>query len=97
MKKYTNPYEYIHTIVPGYKTSICRYKPLSRSYFKMIEILKSLYILDEFLSENIKTFHIAEGPGGFIEATSVIRNNTNDKYYGMTLMIMQIVYQDGKK
>ena len=86
MKKYTNPYEYIHTIVPGYKTSICKYKPLSRSYFKMIEIIKSLYLLDDFVDHNIKTFHIAEGPGGFIEATNMMRNNKNDIYYGMTLI-----------
>ena len=45
-KKYTNPYEYIHTNIPGSRTAICKYKPLSRSYFKMIEILRSLYILD---------------------------------------------------
>ena len=47
-KKYTNPYEYIHTNIPGSRSAICKYKPLSRSYFKMIEILKSLYILDSF-------------------------------------------------
>ena len=35
-KKYTNSYEYIHTIVPGKKKSVAKQKPLSRSYFKMI-------------------------------------------------------------
>ena len=34
----------------------------------------------------ITTFHLAEGPGGFIEATSHIRKNTQDSYYGMTLL-----------
>ena len=34
----------------------------------------------------MKSFHLAEGPGGFIEATTYLRNNTNDKYYGMTLI-----------
>ena len=34
----------------------------------------------------IKTFHLAEGPGGFIESTAYIRNNTNDIYYGITLI-----------
>ena len=38
VKKYTNPYEYIHTSCPGYKFSISRLKPLSRSFFKLIEI-----------------------------------------------------------
>jgi len=39
-KKYTNPYEYIHTQIPQRKKCVSKYKPLSRSYFKMIEIIK---------------------------------------------------------
>jgi hypothetical protein len=35
---------------------------------------------------NISSFHLAEGPGGFIEALLWLRNNTNDIYYGMTLI-----------
>ena len=85
-KKYTNPYEYIHTNIPGSRTAICKYKPLSRSYFKMIEILKSLYLTDSFSNTKIKTFHLAEGPGGFIEALCNVRDNDNDNYYGMTLI-----------
>lgn len=85
-KKYTNPYEYIHTNIPGSRSAICKYKPLSRSYFKMIEILKSLYILDSFPAAKVKTFHLAEGPGGFIEAVCNLRDNENDNYYGMTLI-----------
>ena len=37
-KKYTNPYEYIHTIVPNCRTPVAKHKPLSRSYYKFIEI-----------------------------------------------------------
>lgn len=85
-KKYTNPYEYIHTIIPGSRNAICKYKPLSRSYFKMIEIVKSLYILDILPDDRITTFHLAEGPGGFIEAICNIRDNSDDVYYGMTLI-----------
>ena len=40
-KKLTNPYEFIHTLVPTTKFSICKYKPLSRSFFKMIEIINT--------------------------------------------------------
>ena len=40
MKKITNPYEYIHTSVTGYKYPISRFKPISRSFYKMIEIVK---------------------------------------------------------
>ena len=34
----------------------------------------------------IKTFGISEGPGGFIEALTTIRDNPDDMYYGMTLI-----------
>ena len=40
IKKYTNPYEFIHTLIPGNKFSISKLKPLSRSFYKMIELWK---------------------------------------------------------
>lgn len=86
IKKYTNPYEFIHTIIPNSKHSISKMKPLSRSYYKMIEISNLLHLHDDFKGININTFHLAEGPGGFIEAMANIRSNPNDKYYGMTLI-----------
>ena len=84
-KKYTNPYEYIHTLVPNSKQSICKLKPLSRSFYKMIEIFGLLEINDS-LPIDCKSFHLAEGPGGFIEALVDLRKNINDKYIGMTLL-----------
>ena len=84
-KKYTNTYEYIHSQIPNYKNSVSRHKPLSRSYFKFIEIA-NIFNLMVFDNENIKTFHLCEGPGGFIEAILNMRNNENDKYHGMTLI-----------
>lgn len=84
-KKYTNSYEFIHTNIPCMNISICKLKPLSRSFFKLIEMNKMINLTKSF-SSNCKTFHLAEGPGGFIEAISYIRNNKNDKYYGMTLI-----------
>ena len=87
VKKYTNPYEFIHTIVPNSKHSVSKYNPLSRSFYKIIEIVNILNIFDDFKNSNhINTFHLAEGPGGFIEATNYLRNNKSDKYYGMTLI-----------
>ena len=82
-KKYTNPYEYIHTVVPLKKKSVSKYKPLSRSYFKMIEIMNTFHM--NYL-EPIHSFHLAEGPGGFIEALVKSRNCKEDTYIGMTLL-----------
>ena len=84
-KKYTNPYEFIHTNIPNTKNSICKIKPISRAFFKLIEIYNTHHLLPSN-EETIKTFHLAEGPGGFIEATTYLRNNQNDLYYGMTLL-----------
>ena len=89
IKRYTNPCEYIHTIIPGKKKSVAKKKPLSRSYFKMIELMYFFKLLEkDYNSKNnsINSFHLAEGPGGFIEALVHIRNNTNDKYIGMSIL-----------
>lgn len=84
-KKYTNPYEFIHTVIPSKNKSVSKYKPLSRSYFKMIEIINLLKI--NINDENpLKSFHLAEGPGGFIEALAYARHNKEDKYIGMTIL-----------
>jgi 23S rRNA U2552 (ribose-2'-O)-methylase RlmE/FtsJ len=84
-KKFTNPYEFIHTIIPGKNKSVSKHKPLSRSYFKMIEIM-NLLKMNIYEDYPIKTFHLAEGPGGFIEALLQTRNNKNDLYIGMTIL-----------
>tara|TARA_Y100000389_G_scaffold204320_2_gene256223 strand:+ start:100 stop:1281 length:1182 start_codon:yes stop_codon:yes gene_type:complete len=84
-KKYTNPYEYINTIIPNKNKCVSKYKPLSRSYFKMIEIIDTFNLI-RIEDKKIKTFHLAEGPGGFIEAFVNKRNNDDDVYYGMTLL-----------
>lgn len=83
-KKYTNPYEYIHSQVPQKKKCVSKYKPLSRSYFKMIEMIQ---LFDLYFDETpIRTFHLAEGPGGFIEALCGVRRCPQDVYVGMTIL-----------
>ena len=84
-KKFTNPHEYIHTYNNDIKCSICKLKPISRAFYKLIEICNIFSLLH--YDESIKTFHLAEGPGGFMEAVNYLRNNyENDKYYGITLI-----------
>ena len=83
IKKFTNPYEYIHSNINGNKTNISKLRPLSRSFYKMIEIIKNNNILSQYQNTvvqhpdfkmGIKTFHLAEGPGGFIEAIAYLRS-----------------------
>lgn len=84
IKKFTNPYEYIHTNISGNKTNISKLRPLSRSFYKMIEIIKNHTFLSQLnhtivpkpdTKMGINTFHLAEGPGGFIEAISYLRGH----------------------
>ena len=96
-KKFTNPYEYIHSIISNeHRFSISKIKPLSRSFYKMIEIF-NIFNLVEFNQKSIKTFHLAEGPGGFIEAFIFLRKNPNDTHYGMTLISDDINIPSWKK
>lgn len=71
IKKYSNPFELIHVSTNKKKLNenISSYVPLSRSYFKMIEILQDFLLLEDFHPElPFISGHLAEGPGGFIEA-----------------------------
>jgi 23S rRNA U2552 (ribose-2'-O)-methylase RlmE/FtsJ len=69
-KKIVNPYELVYTQrkYDEFPDSICFLKPLSRSYFKMVEMLEIMIFFTTFRSENVRAAHVCEGPGGFIEA-----------------------------
>lgn len=86
-KKLSNKYELIHICSKNISYNIGLYNPVSRSYYKLWEILH--LIKNELdINNNIKVCHIAEGPGGFMECAINFRKkyyNTNDKYYGITL------------
>jgi len=93
-KKIVNPFELVYTQkkYEYFPDSICCLRPLSRSYFKMVEILDLIHFFDmNYLpvsglggvaqglsgvaqglsgvaSSGLRTAHVCEGPGGFIEA-----------------------------
>ena len=82
-KKFSNEYELIH--LPNKrnkKDSIALYEPLSRSYFKMCEMIYDYKLLD--YDNKINICCLAEGPGGFIECINNIRNK-KDYILGITL------------
>jgi len=103
-----NPYELIYFTSKRYLGNkiphVAAIEPLSRSFFKMIEMGNQE--LNELLNapQSITTVGLAEGPGGFIEAiiwlrtqsakkydTQRIINNEYDKYYGITLIDNKLV------
>jgi len=67
-KKITNPYEFVFlSLAKRMQFSVAKKIPLSRSYYKMIEIWNHLG-LSKTIPADFITAHSAEGPGGFIEA-----------------------------
>ena len=72
-KKLSNDYELIY--LPNKKMkgkSIALYDPLSRSYFKLWEIIMDFNLANS--KTDIRMTGLAEGPGGFIEAFINYRN-----------------------
>ena len=71
VKKMVNPYEIVYTHEDKqFHPSISLIKPLSRSYFKVIEMLHVLQFFERMPKQQTKILsaHVAEGPGGFIQA-----------------------------
>jgi 23S rRNA U2552 (ribose-2'-O)-methylase RlmE/FtsJ len=71
VKKMVNPYEIVYTHEDRFfHPSIALIKPLSRSYFKMIEMMHVLQFFEGLPKQlpKIRSAHVAEGPGGFIQA-----------------------------
>ena len=82
-KKITNPFEYVFLSWNRRSSySVATRQPLSRSYFKMIELWKRIGLREHLkplvgATGGLVTAHSAEGPGGFIEACiySAMRND----------------------
>ena len=71
-KKITNPYEVIFSGEDSFP-SLVRLHPLSRSYFKMIEMLNHINFWESVCIQTPLPFssaHICEGPGGFIQCVT---------------------------
>jgi 23S rRNA U2552 (ribose-2'-O)-methylase RlmE/FtsJ len=88
-KKRVNPYEFVFTKkkYKNFPDSIATIKPLSRSYFKMVEMIDLIGFYHQ-QSKHIRTAHVCEGPGGFIEAlfdTSIKNKIHIDETLAMTL------------
>ena len=100
LKKIGNPYELIYTTYNKKRKndSISSYSPISRSYFKMWEMFYNFDFFKHFTPNERYIFaHLAEGPGGFMEASynyrykilscknPLAKPKLNDIFYGITL------------
>lgn len=90
-KKITNPYEYIFlSLSRRMSRSVATRTPLSRSYFKMLELWIGAGLSEEIdilvkRDGGLISTHAAEGPGGFIEALHNLYENNVKYSQGMTL------------
>ena len=98
----SNPYEYIHPKITKYYKNdriVSMEKPISRAFYKMWEIMNTFPIIKDKMNgrnilyhtekpylDTIKTAHLCEGPGGFIEALMKKRGHHDDEIHGITLM-----------
>lgn len=92
VKKMVNPYEMVYTHDdPHFHPSIAVIKPLSRSYFKLIEILDVLQFFEGLPKQapKIRTAHIAEGPGGFIQAIADLAERNKKTVQQATAMTLR--------
>jgi 23S rRNA U2552 (ribose-2'-O)-methylase RlmE/FtsJ len=65
-KKIINPYEAVYSNADESFPSVAKAEPLSRSYFKMVEMLDVCGFW-ELVPHKFQTAHVCEGPGGFIQ------------------------------
>ena len=77
VKKIIHNYEYIYTSYNS-RRNIAAKRPISRSYFKLVEIL---YEFD--INVEGDTLCLAEAPGGFIQRLNELVKSS--KIYGITL------------
>jgi 23S rRNA U2552 (ribose-2'-O)-methylase RlmE/FtsJ len=101
-KKLSNEYELLHQTIKkkNINTGIANYDPISRSFFKLWEIIQDFNLIDN----NRKTYNflgLAEGPGGFIECFNNYRRRyckeNNDRIFGMTLKSNRVEVPGWKK
>lgn len=78
IKRVIHPYEYIYHSSHTPKNISC-IKPVSRSYFKLVEILQDY----EIIVDGIRALCLAEAPGGFVQR--LLEKNVSE-IHGITLV-----------
>jgi len=92
LKRSSNPYELVFSQshdqrVPPPVSSL---KPLSRSFFKMTELLSILNFFNRHpLIKPHQSAHVCEGPGGFIESLLYIAEKEEFKFSSATAMTLK--------
>tara|TARA_B100001094_G_scaffold135517_1_gene131228 strand:+ start:1512 stop:2588 length:1077 start_codon:yes stop_codon:yes gene_type:complete len=80
-KKMIHEYEYVYTS-SYYKKNISTFSPISRSYFKLTEMIQDYQLLNE--DKKYKVACLAEAPGGFIQ--SLLYTKKIEEIHAITLL-----------
>jgi FtsJ-like methyltransferase len=102
-KKLTNDYELVFTVTQGCP-SIALYNPISRSYFKLWEVLNDFpHLLPNNGPEGspIRAAFLADAPGGFVEAFLNFRKpnkpiDTKDQLFAISMKPTNKIIPDWK-
>ena len=79
-QKTVNPYEYIHSTVPGTKMSVSKLKPFSSHYYTFLEIAHTLNLFETMYDRNIYTVLCGPNSKSIYDCIHNIRNHFNDTH-----------------
>jgi len=77
--KTINPYEYIFSRIPGFKSSVSKLKTKTNLFYELLEIINTLNIFESFLIKNIKSIHFSENYVDSNQCINFLRDNQNDE------------------
>ena len=77
--KIVNPYEFIHTNIPGTELAVSKLKMSSNIFFELLELFHSSNIMDPFLSKKqINIAHITKNNSSTNYLMNMLRENNTD-------------------
>jgi hypothetical protein len=82
VNKIVNPFEFIHTNIPGLEFSISKVKPESSIFFELLEIFHLCYINDIlYIKQKINIFHITPNFTSTKYLLNMLREFSDDEIY----------------
>ena len=79
INKIVNPFEFIHTNVPGYFLSVSKVKPTSNIFFELMEVFQVCNIIESLsLKKQIHVGHITNNNSSTNYLLDMLRENSSD-------------------
>lgn len=78
LSKFVNPYEYIHSKVPGFKYAVSKLNSKSNMLYEFLEIINTFNIFDDYKIRNINALHVGNNCKDTKECIEMIREQFNE-------------------